>query len=283
MENLLVFLKRYGYWVVFLLLEVLAFGIFLSFNHRQGAAFFTSVNELSARVNGVYAEAVAFVNLRTANRELTAENARLRILLGLSDDDGETNGESFAVGDSGRVGPYFSVLPARVVSQTIHRRENYIVINRGSRDGVTEGMGVVSSGGVVGTTFLVEPHYSMLLPIINSRSSLSCTFKDKNYFGYLGWDGGDVRVAYLTDVPRYANIEKGDTVLTSGYSAMFPRGLYVGRVLKITDADDGLSLKVYVQQGTDFARLSNVCILQQSDRTERDSLQRRLDKYWGAE
>lgn len=271
MDNLLVFLKRYGYWAVFLLLEVAALVAFFSFNERQGGALLTSVNEVAAVVNTARSEVVGFVNLRHVNKQLTEDNVRLQQMVA-------RQGQETAVADS-----VFGMVMARVVSQSVNRRDNYIVLDKGSSAGVTEGMGVVASNGVVGIVFLVEKHYCMVLPTINSRSSISCTLRGKNFYGYLQWGGGDARQAYLTDVPRYAEIARGDTVETSGYSAMFPRGYYVGRVTYITDADDGLSLRVDVRMDVEFASLSDVCILVNHDRAERDSLDLRLQRYWGDE
>lgn len=284
MENILLFFKRYGFWFVFVLLEAGSFVVFFSFNGRQGSVFLSSVNVVAASVNGLQRGVVDFFNLSSVNKRLTEENVVLQQEVGrlsreLTRERSTSVQEAREWADSLAMG--YERIMARVVSASIHRKENYIVLDKGRADGVGEEMGVVCSDGVVGIVFLVDRHYCMVLPTINSRSSISCTFRGKSYYGYLQWGGGDAREAYLTDVPRYANVSVGDVIETSGYSAMFPSGFYVGKVLKITDAEDGLSLKVHVRLGTEFASLSDVCILKNNDRNEIDSLNMRLQRYWG--
>ena len=153
-------------------------------------------------------------------------------------------------------------IPAQVVSNSIRDRENYITINRGLADGVENEMGVVCGTGVVGIVYQAGQHYSLVLPVLNSRSSISCRLHDTEYFGYMKWNGGSPLLAFIDDIPRHAKIKVGEMVETSGFSSVFPAGIFVGKVRRILNSDDGLSYKLEIGLSTDFARLRNVSVIE---------------------
>ena len=144
-------------------------------------------------------------------------------------------------------------------------------------DGVKPEMGVVCGTGVVGIVYLTSPHYAMVMPLLNSKSNLSCRLRGTGYCGYLRWDGRHPLYASLGDIPRHARLKEGMAVETSGFSAVFPAGLFVGKVKQIRNSEDGLSYELQVNLSTDFARLREVCVLTSPNRVEIDSLQRQLD------
>ena len=102
-------------------------------------------------------------------------------------------------------------------------------------------MGVVDGNGVVGIVYLTSPHYSIVIPVLNSKSSISCKIKNSDYFGFLKWDGGSSEYAIVKDMPRHSLFSIGDTVVSSGHSAVFPAGIPVGTVEDMEDSHDGLS------------------------------------------
>ena len=140
-------------------------------------------------------------------------------------------------------------------------------------------MGVVGGGGIVGIVFLTSKHYSLVMPAINTKSNISCRIRHHHYFGYLQWNGGSTLTAYLNDIPRYAKIKVGEYVETSGYSTVFPPGIFVGKVKSVANAPDGLSLQLKVNLGTDFANLSDVSVVINKERPEIDSLKVKLSNY----
>lgn len=156
----------------------------------------------------------------------------------------------------------------------VNRYDNLITIDKGSADGVKRDMGVVCGMGVVGIVYLVSEHYSIVIPALNSHSNISCTIQRRGYFGYLRWRGGTSQLAYLEDVPRHAHFKLGDNVVTSGYSSVFPPGVMVGKVLHVFNSADGLSYRVQVKLSTDFARLRDVCLVDDSALQERIDLMR---------
>ena len=147
--------------------------------------------------------------------------------------------------------PPYQTIQAQVIKNSVNRVDNYITLDQGAAAGIRPDMGVAGTQGVVGIVYKVSSHYALVLSVLNSRSNISCMIQGSGYFGYLRWEGGDSRYAWLEDLPRHAEFELGDTVVTSGYSAVFPQGVMVGTVDDAVDADDGLSyrLKIYVRDG----------------------------------
>ena len=134
-------------------------------------------------------------------------------------------------------------------------------------------MGVACGNGVVGVVYLVSDHYSVVIPVLNASSSrISCSIRNRGYFGYLHWYGGDTSVAYVEDVPRHARFKLGEWVETSGFSSIFPSGVLVGKIEQAYNSQDGLSYKLKVRLSTDFSRLRNVCVISDKSIAERASL-----------
>ena len=274
------FLKKYNYWFLFIVLEIISGTLLFHFNQFQGSVWFTSANEVVARIDRQYADMMAFIRLKQVNKDLTRQNIRLQrqvneLRAALSKANHVPTSTERQVLDSLKG---YSLIEARVVSNSILKSENYIVIDKGQDDGVHTEMGVIASGGVVGIVVYAGRHYSMILPTINVKSNISCRIRHSNYFGSLQWDGGSSLYAYLNDVPRYAKIKVGDYVETSGYSTVFPSGIFVGRVVSVDNAPDGLSLQMKVNLSTDFGALSDVCVVVNDERAELESLQLHLMK-----
>jgi hypothetical protein len=155
--------------------------------------------------------------------------------------------------------------------------DGYLVLDRGSADGIRPEMGVVGGGGVVGIIYLVGPRHSLVLPVTNSKSSISCCVRGSHYFGYLLWDGGSTRKAHVDDVPRYAKVRAGNIIETSGYSSVFPPGIFVGRVHRVSNSSDGQSYRLDVVLGTDFSNIRDVNVVLTPYKAEIDSLRAKAD------
>ena len=281
MHNLLEFIKKYNYWFLFFVLEIISMVLLFRFNNYQGSVWFTFANDVAAKVNGYYTEMVAFVNLKSVNKQLSFQNVTLQRqvaeLRDALDDAQKTESANEKVVNDSLAG--YTLIPAQVTSNSILKNENYIIIDKGDEDGVKTEMGVVGGGGVVGIVFLCGKHYSIVMPTINTKSNISCRVRHSHYFGYLQWTGGSTLFAYLNDVPRYAKIKIGEYIETSGYSTVFPPGIFVGKVKGVTNAPDGLSLQLKVNLGTDFAKLRDVYVVVNKERPEIDSLRVNLSNF----
>lgn len=274
MHNLIEFIKKHFHWLVFLILESVSMVMLFRFNDYQASVWLTSANDLAARVNQKYSDIMAYINLGDVNKDLTMRNVMLQRQVSELRDALAYMGADSAIIDEKQRNALegYDIIPATVTSNTITKANNYIVIDKGEADGVRSEMGVVGGGGIVGIVYLTGKHYSLVIPILNSKSSISCRIRGHNFFGYLSWNGDHPLVAYLNDVPRYARFKVGDYVETSGYSSVFPPGLFVGKILSIEDSRDGMSFSVKVNLATEFAKLRDVCVVSNRDKAEIDTL-----------
>lgn len=274
MHNLIEFIKKHFHWLVFLILESVSMVMLFRFNDYQASVWLTSANDLAARVNQKYSDIMAYINLGDVNKDLIMRNVMLQRQVSELRDALAYMGADSAIIDEKQRNALegYDIIPATVTSNTITKANNYIVIDKGEADGVRSEMGVVGGGGIVGIVYLTGKHYSLVIPILNSKSSISCRIRGHNFFGYLSWNGGHPLVAYLNDVPRYARFKVGDYVETSGYSSVFPPGLFVGKILSIEDSRDGMSFSVKVNLATEFAKLRDVCVVSNRDKAEIDTL-----------
>lgn len=257
-------LKNWGHWIVFLILEVASLVLLFRFNAYQGSVWTTQANDVVGRVLEGRQRLIAYSQLGEANRQLMEINLQLQSELDvvrhrLAELEHDSSATERAVA-SQLAGIHR--IPAQVVSNSIRDRENYITINRGLADGVENEMGVVCGTGVVGIVYQAGQHYSLVLPVLNSRSSISCRLHDTEYFGYMKWNGGSPLLAFIDDIPRHAKIKVGEMVETSGFSSVFPAGIFVGKVRRILNSDDGLSYNLEIGLSTDFARLRNVSVIE---------------------
>lgn len=272
MKNLLTFVTRYYHWFILLLLEVASGVLLFQYNNYQSSVWFTSANALVGKVYEWDAAVRSFFSLTRVNEELTLRNfylerqvTQLRRLYGdLTQDTTVMQRQELEFLSQ------YKLIPAKVVSNTVDKANNLITIDKGSLDGVEKDMGVACGSGVVGVVYLVSSHYSVVIPVLNVTSSrISCAIRGRGYFGYLQWYGGDPSVAYVEDIPRHARFKRGDWVETSGYSAIFPPGVLVGKVTNIYNSPDGLSYRLKVKLTTDFACLRDVCVINDKSISER--------------
>lgn len=263
MKNLLDFLARYNHWLLFIILEVASFVLLFQFNNYQGSVWFSSANAVSGKVFEWSASVEQFFALTKVNEDLTQRNLLLEQQVRLLTDSIQQRDGAAAMPQSRQLQLLadYRLIPAKVVSNTVNRRDNFITIDKGAKDGVKKDMGVVCGNGVVGIVYLVSDHYSILLPVLNSQSNISCTIKGRGYFGYLHWTGGATNLAYVDDIPRHAHFKLYDQVVTSGYSSVFPPGILVGKILHVYNSSDGLSYRLNVKLSTDFANLRDVCVI----------------------
>ncbi len=274
MRNLLEFLSKYYHWLLFLVLEVVSIVLLFQYNSYQGSVWFSTSNALVGKVYEVDAAIESFFSLTKVNENLTRRNFYLerqvnqlrRLYADITRDT--TVVERAELEFLGR----YELIPAKVVSNSIDRTDNLMTIDRGRKDGVEVDMGVACGNGVVGVVYLVSDHYSVVMPVLNYHSRISCSIRHRGYFGYLKWSGGDASIAYVEDVPRHAKFKRGDWVETSGYSSIFPPGVLVGKIVEVYNSRDGLSYKLKVQLTTDFGNVRDVCVISDKGIAERTRL-----------
>lgn len=260
MRNLLEFLSKYYHWLLFVILEAASVSLLFSYNNYQGSVWFSSANAVSGKVYELSSSVTSYFNLSAVNKDLSERNTSLELQLASAKRTiARLTKDSTAVLAQIPVG--YKTIQAQVVHSSIDKPDNLITIDKGSADGIRKDMGVVSGDGVVGIVYLVGTHYSVVIPVLNSQSNISCTIRRRGYFGYLRWPGKESGYAFVEDVPRHAHYAKGDIIETSGYSSVFPKGITVGKVICTFNSADGMSYRIKVRLATDFTNLRDVCVI----------------------
>ena len=271
MNNIFQFLYKHLHWIVFIALEVVCFVLLFSYNSFQGSIYLSTANSATARLVASRDKVISYLNLAEVNDRLAAQNAALQeriveleSLAALHQLDSLSKVE--AVTRVHRAG--YTITPARVIDKSINRTDNYITLDRGMLDGVYPDMGVMGVDGIVGVVYKCTEHYSLVMPLLNSNSSVSCKVQGTNDIGYLRWDGSDARYVMLHDLPRYAAVSVGDTIVTSGSSSFFPEGIRVGKVEELYPSSDGLYVTLKVMLTTQFSHLEHAFVMRKMDADE---------------
>jgi rod shape-determining protein MreC len=274
MRSLIRYLLRNHAFVLFILLETLALVMVFNYNSFQKATYLNSANRVTGKVYEMYKSVTGYFGLTKINQELAQENARLRMLL-------ENQPEFVAHTDSiflnlPESDSVYRFIPAQIISNSVNRPFNYITLNKGSRHGIKPDMGIISAGGIVGVVGQVSASYSMGLSVLNQRWSISAKLKKNGYYGSLIWDGLDYQFANFNEIPLHVNIAVGDTVITSGYSSVFPEGILVGTINDFSEPDGENYYSIQVRLSVDFKSLSHVEVVENRSGKEIDELDKNL-------
>ena len=275
MRNLLNFLLKYNYWFLFILLEVICFVLLFRFNNYQQSVYFTSANVVTGKVYEVSGSVSSYFHLKSVNEDLLDRNMLLeQQIANLENALRERQVDSVVVNSIRNLdNKDYQIFKAHVIRNSLNQADNYITLDKGSSSGIRPEMGVVDGNGVVGIVYKTSPNYSLVISVLNSKSSISCKIVGSEYFGYLKWEHGDSRYAYLKDLPRHAEFNLGDTVVTSGYSTVFPAGVMVGTVDDMSDSNDGLSYLLKIKLATDFGKLGDVRVIARTGQMEQQELE----------
>lgn len=276
MRNLLDFLVKYSYWFLFFVLEAVSFVLLFQFNSYQGSVWFSSANAVAGKLYETTSAVESYFQLSKINTELTQRNLYLEQRLCKlekvkSDSVADSTMENSLLLKS--LQPY-RLISAQVVNMKWGRKDNLLTIDKGEADGIKKDMGVVCGTGIVGIVYLTSAHYSIVIPVLNSQSNISCVIQGRGYFGYLHWTGGDISEAYVDDVPRHAHFKLYENVVTSGYSSVFPAGIMVGKILHVYNSADQMSYRLRVKLSTDFGRLRDVCVVDNTALSEQIEVMR---------
>ena len=278
MRNLLNFLFRYNHCIVFVLLQGVSFLLLFSFNNYQHSRFFTSANAFVGKIYEATRAVTGYFDLQRQNEVLMERNIWLEQQLLLADKRlKEMEEASTRSWPAETTTTMFQSYKACVIKNSLNRADNYITLNQGSLAGIKPDMGVIGPNGVVGIVYKTSPHYSLVISLLSSKSNLSCKIAGNEYFGFLQWEGSDSRYAYLKDLPRHAEFAIGDTIVTSGFSTVFPQGMMVGVIEEANDTNDGLSFLLKIKLATDFGKLRNVHVLAREGIEEQKLLEEKAE------
>lgn len=267
MYNLFRFIQKHHFVILFLVLEVLCvwFMTLTQNYHRQKRI--NTTNEVVGRVYETGTRIGDYFRMGKVNRELAEENAMLRHQLSATVDT--TKGFLQVV----NADTVYNFIPARVINSTVNRPNNYILINKGSLDGIEKDMGVISTNGIVGIVADVSSHYASVMSLLHSYSTISVRFKnDEDQIATLRWENTNYRYGLVDGIPTHLRPQPGDTIVTSSYSYIFPEDLMAGTVVELIKSPSGTLNQAKIRYATNFASLKNVYVIQHTNLAEIDSL-----------
>ena len=274
MNNLLNFFVKHSAWFIFAIYVILSLVLLFKDNPYQQSVYLTSANSVSAAVYKAFSNVTSYFHLRDINESLQERNASLEMeLIELRNQMTDLSLISPDSLHQPALKQYTFVM-AQVIGNSIAQPNNYITINRGYRDGVKPEMGVIDQNGVVGIVNVVGPHAARVISLLNPHIRLSCKLRDTGFFGSMVWDGKDPRYAVLEELPKHLTYHKGDTVVTSGYSAVFPEGIIVGTVEGLARGMSDSFVSLRIKLTTNFSQLSSVRIITNSMKEQVDALRR---------
>lgn len=277
MRNLIAFFAKYHHWFLFAVLEIICCVLLFRYNSYQGSVFFSSANAVAGKVYEWDSSVEHYFSLTKTNRQLTERNLYLEQKVRMMSEyiaSTEKKDSNRLQRNQMRLLSEYRLIPAKVITNSTNGSNNLMTLDKGTADGVRPDMGVACGNGVVGVVYMASSHYSVVIPVLNSRSNISVTIRKRGYFGYLHWDGGAKDLAYVDDIPRHARFRLGDIVETSGYSSIFPPGVIVGQILHVYNSKDGLSYRAQIKLTTDFSNLRDVCVIDNSAIEERIEVMR---------
>ena len=161
---------------------------------------------------------------------------------------------------------------AHVIFRTTDRAFNYMIVDKGSNDGISRDMAVLSPEGVAGVITDVSPNFATVRPILHPESRISAVVTPANQNGTVIWEGSDPRVAYLEAIPQHSEINIGDSVFTNGFSNIFPKGLFIGTVKEVQVGNNASFLTIRIHLATNYTNIYTVYLVENLFKHEIDSL-----------
>ncbi len=270
MERIVLFFYQNRAFFTFLVLEFFCSWLIIENNQYQGAHFFNSSNSFVANLNGFSQELREYFSLREVNSVLAEENTTLRKKLEQSNQSVQSS-----LQDSSII-KRFDFVTAKVVNNSVSRFTNFITINKGKDAGIEPGMAVISPQGVVGKVKMTSTHFSVVTSVLNIDLMISGVMKRTGYFGTIQWDGGNPEYINFNFIPRHVQPVKGDTIITSGYSGIFPEGILIGTIAERNINEGAPFYDLKVKLAHDFRKLSYVAVVKSNLLHELDSLEQRI-------
>ena len=270
MRNLILFLTKNYYIILFLFLEFVSILFIIQNNHFQRSHLLNSSNAISGNIFEISSNITNYFGLKNENEKLAYENNALRNILRQSFNQQSKN--KIAIHDSLRKFQYEYII-AKVVNNSTANRKNFITINAGKNYGIKEESAVICSEGIVGIVRDVSENFSTVMSVLNESTRIPVTIKKFGENSILTWDGSDEWHGKLERIPSNFNISKGDTIVTSAYSSIFPEGILVGTIDEFEKISGNTFFDVKIILSTDFSRLKYVNVVNNLMKEEQTNLE----------
>ncbi len=274
MYGIIAFFRRHYFAVLFVALEFLSLSFVFRDNYYHQAGFFNSANSVAGSFYKTYNDITSYFHLKTENTQLAEENMRLHNNLAEITDTTKRP----KVPHTNPYGQQFNFTTAEVIDNSTNQASNYITLNMGKKQGIAEGMGVISPSGIVGVVIGVSDHYAVVMSMLHKNYQLSAMLKKGGAFGTITWKGDDYRYALLSQIPMSEQVNAGDTIVSSGYSTMYPKGITIGVVEKAEPIPTQYFYTIKVRLTTNFKKLGFVYVVSDLMKTEKTDLEENAHK-----
>lgn len=278
MHQLIYFLRKYRYFLFFLFLEFIALALVVNNHAFHRSKFVSSANSVTGGFFNKVNSISDYFQLDEENTELAEENVILRNRIEQYKNALDSISE-FAIIDTTQYYQQYKYILGKVQRNQYARTNNFLIINLGSTDSIQKEMAVVNSKGIIGITEKVSSHYSRVQSILNQKSSISAKLKkNADHMGNLRWNGKDYNIVQLEGLPRQADIQKGDTIITSGNSAIFPGGIPIGTAIDVEGGETSVNRIVNVRLFNDMSSVKNIYVIKNFDKIEIRNLDAQEDE-----
>lgn len=275
MRNLIHFFIKYTFFFLFLLLEVFAFFLIVSNNSYQRSAFISSSNGFTSSILSAVSNATSYIGLKNENQQLAKENAILRSKLVESNLWSERNFKSHS--DTIRH-QFYTYKEAQIISNSFQNRNNFLILDKGSIDGIETEMGVISSNGIVGIVNDVSDHFCSVISILHKKSAIDVKITSNGYTGTTYWNGDKYTMGELKNIPSHTILSKGDTIVTSGNSAIFPPEIQVGYIKEYNLRKGQNFFDIEFEYSVDYNKIHNVYIIHNIRKEEIQKMKEGFDE-----
>ena len=267
MYNLLRFIKINQFLLLFILIEGFSVFLLLQNNSYQANRAIKYSTQYTSYIHSYTTSFSDYVALKETNNYLIEENAKLHALL--------KNETSFI--DSTLIrNKKYHYYPAKIINNSVSKRNNFITLNKGRKHGIKEGMGVITQQGVIGVIHSVSTHYAIAISLLHQKSAIGIQLKKNNHNGILKWKGFNYKTVNINDFPNHIPIEVGDTISTNSHSIIFSEGVNIGAVKSIQKNKDDGFYDVSVQLFEDFNQLNYVYIIHSQAAEEQLMLEKKI-------
>lgn len=276
MQNIFYLLIRFSGFFLFLFLEILCIYLIVQYNKKQKELYFTSANAFSGAVYARYDKFNQYVNLGENAEKLAQENARLLAMTQNAKLDQTLVRDSIVLRDSSkRMTQRYAFIVAEVINNSLSLPNNYLTLDKGSKQGIAKGMGVITTDGVVGIVRAVSENFSSVISVFHQQSKISAAIRRTGHFGSLVWnERRNPSYLYLEDIPKHAELIKGDTVETSGYSSVFPKGVMIGTIDTFKIKDGGNFYTIDVRLKAALGKIKYVYVVNNLFKAEQEAVEK---------
>ncbi|CAL2090039.1 Cell shape-determining protein MreC [Tenacibaculum sp. 190524A05c] len=280
MQQLIYFIQKYKYVLYFLLLQFISLFLIINNHSYHRSKFISSANSITGGIYEKRKSVSDYLDLNIQNKSLAEENVKLKNEIAILRSQLDST-KQFTVIDTSLYHQQYKYIDGIITKNEYHKSYNYLTINRGKKDGVSSEMAVVNHNGIVGVTDAVSNSYARVRSILNRSNEINVRLKKSNasgnyYYGSLSWDTKSYQIVQLSDIPRQATINIGDTIVTSGRSAIFPEGILVGTVNNVDfrESSNSIAIKLF----NDMSSLRNVYIINNFDKKEIRDLEQGINE-----